>query len=143
MVCSSGRDFPGSFYFTQPDGASVVYLLGAAIRCPHRKPSMALVVGTCCAFVLGMARLCNTGHLAGIALGDGSRIPAVLYSALLRLLRGKNEKSCFPVVHVSQIKIPAIVAVSQDASAPPNMAFKPSFAKSCFRSGAMPPIPPI
>ena len=39
--------------------------------------------------------------------------------------------------------IPAIVAVSQEASAPPIMALIPNFAKSDLRSGAIAPIPPI
>ena len=38
--------------------------------------------------------------------------------------------------------MPAIVAVSQDASAPPNIALVTSLDKSFFLSGAIDPIPP-
>ena len=38
--------------------------------------------------------------------------------------------------------MPAIVAVNQDASAPPNIAFVTNLAKSFFLSGAIEPIPP-
>ena len=38
--------------------------------------------------------------------------------------------------------MPAIVAVNQEARAPPNIALVTSLAKSFFRSGAIAPIPP-
>lgn len=42
-----------------------------------------------------------------------------------------------------QASTPASEAVIQVATVPPSMARMPSFERSCRRSGAIPPIPPI
>ena len=52
----------------------------------------------------------------------------------------KNKKKLYDFFDYKIM--PAIVAVSHDANAPPNIAFVTSFARSLLRPGAIPPIPP-
>jgi hypothetical protein len=60
----------------------------------------------------------------------------------LLLLHG-IDPGALPLRATHQTIIPATVAVMKAAMEPPIMALSPSLARSCFRFGAIPPIPPI
>gem|GEM_PF-3774951 len=56
---------------------------------------------------------------------------------------GEQGRFCSKMASPPHSSIPAIQAVIKLASAPATIVRTPSRAKSCWRSGTMPPIPPI
>ena len=83
-------------------------------------------------------------------LGDGRSpldLPSTLRSdatsPLAACLSPQSGPRGLPNGRRQTIRMPAIVAVIQEAMAPPSIAFRPTLARSALRPGATAEMPPI